>query len=170
LQVLPALQYLDPNFCALSPATVHFIVLSATTVAAALLLFRHSRGEGWEDQSADVPQTLVSVATTFSEALLQMTHIGNRFSSSPIEAVRLCLDNLRDWNRDFPQALFSEMIQGLVKDTGVVDIYTSGAENVPSLASSNDEDLSSGREAIQALCAPEARACRQGCFDISIQF
>ncbi|GLB09635.1 hypothetical protein AtubIFM57258_005561 [Aspergillus tubingensis] len=179
--VLPTVLSLDPSLDCLSPATVFFILHSATVHAMALRQFipnncsRASLGTGVPvklARSSDHHCNLLSAVQLHCKrydvpiigevhSLLSYYRSQAAFRTSAVSAIR-------------PRTLMHyRWCQG---GAGIVPLRIEDAEAIWNYTFSPDEDLwqteSANRSVLQALiadlCAPEARICRNGYFDLSI--
>ncbi|KAG4272944.1 hypothetical protein FPRO04_14598, partial [Fusarium proliferatum] len=161
---------LDPRMSALSPATVNFLILSGAVVSLALELFRGDMGGSsrLSQPAVDPPPGLLSVGTALASMLQQLLNVGGRFNLTSLEAVRVRLEELCNGLGAPPGDLTLGVPYG--SHTSEADL---GPESLPQASGTillSEDDRSLGCDAIMALCAPEARACRAGCFDLAIQF
>ncbi|PYI30064.1 hypothetical protein BP00DRAFT_416733 [Aspergillus indologenus CBS 114.80] len=179
--VIPTVLSLDPSLDCLSPATVFFILHSATVHAMALRQFipnhcsRASLGTG-------APAKLARSSGHHCDLLSAVQLHCKRYDVPIIGEVHSLLSYYRS------QAAFRASAVSAIRPrtlmhyrwcqggAGIVPLRTEDAEATWHYTFSPDEDLwqteSANRSVLQAviadLCAPEARICRNGYFDLSI--
>jgi hypothetical protein len=167
--VLPTLLSLDGDLSALSPATVQFIILSGAVTAVAIwLLHAPTQEEGMKTRMADkMPAALAECTRSHCLALETLQNSAGRFVSQLAVAVLDCLRSVTS-NMDLGLDLLTwSALQNIVHDRGTNGSAEAGTHIFPPL---NVDGEMRRRDAVHSLCAPAARACRPGCFDLSIQF
>lgn len=192
-EVLPTLMALDPGGQRLCPATVVFILISSSITAAALWLF-HCPVDSDEPMTmiGDVPDALVITATSLLQFLEAVMCTESRYDVKLIRAVYDILSSLSTGlNYESYHTLHSALyelahyrwhedgsgVRRLPEGPmdGIVQIWPARAEGpspflmqLPPVA--RVEDMMMTIDTIKSIASPEARICRKGCFDLSIQF
>lgn len=186
-QVLPYLFCLDRNLRTLGAATLQFLLISTSVVSSAIWQFHSAFASGDTMAtvvSPDIPEALLVSVTSYEMVLKAMQQPNSRFGNIALQATSQILTSLTSGLNTETIRLVEECILGLTNSwidrPGTVRLPSSmrsrssvgeaHIDRIGGLPIANEAAAASRRAAIKALCSPDVRVSKPGCFDISIQF